>query len=136
MKVFYLFIVIIFLGILDISCSSCKKEINSEQAEKTPVLQATQKKTAAKDTISSTTSPFFTSTTKDSVTGILYVTGNEPFTKLALYISTDTVFQVEADSSIKSQLWQLQGKRVSIIGTIKAGPIKTKINAESFHIAP
>ncbi len=137
MKVFFIFVVMIFLGVLNISCSSGKKEIHSEQANagKTQVLPAVKEVTADKDTISSKTPLYFTSTGKDTVTGTLYVTGNEPFTKLALYVSSDTIFHIETDSSIKSRLWQMQGKRVSVIGIKKSSPAGIMINVSSFYTA-
>jgi hypothetical protein len=138
MKVFYIFFTIVFLGILNISCSSGKKEIRSEQinTESTLVLPTTQEKTTAKDTIPSTVPLYIASTVNDTVTGILYVTGNEPFTKLTLFVSPDTLFHVEADSSLKSQLWQLQGKRVGVVGIKKSSPRGIRINVSSFYTAP
>ncbi len=137
MKALSFFFIIILLGTLNISCSPSKKEIDSVQNEagKIPVLKAAQKKTAEKDTIFSPLSSM-ASAKNDTMTGTLYVAGNEPFTKLALYISSDTVFYVEADSSLKSQLWQLQGKRVRVIGMIKSSPMGTEINVSSFHTVP
>jgi len=138
MKALSFFFIIILLGTLNISCSSSKKEIDSLQndAGEKQVLQAAQKETTEKDTIFSQALFNIAPTRNDTVTGILYVAGNEPFTKLAFYISSDTVFYVKADSSLKSQLWQLQGKRVKIVGMIKSSPMGTEINVSSFSTAP
>jgi hypothetical protein len=138
MKVFYVFFIMVFLGILNISCSSGKKEIHSEQinAESTLVLPTTQEKTATKDTIPLKASLYFASTVNDTLTGVLYVTGNEPFTKLMLSVSPGMQYLVEANSSLKSQLWQLQGKHVSVIGMKKYNPAGIRINVSSFYIAP
>jgi hypothetical protein len=128
----------VFFCILNISCYSSKKEIRGEQTntESTFVLPATQEKAVIKDSIPSTASLYFASTVNDTVTGVLYVTGNEPFTTLMLSVSPGVQYHVEADSSLKSHLWQLQGKRVGVIGMKKSGPAGIRINVSSFHTAP
>jgi hypothetical protein len=70
------------------------------------------------------------------VTGVIYVTGNEPFTTLILSVSPGVQYHVEADSSLKSLLWQLQGKRVDVVGMKKSSPIGIRINVSSFHTIP
>ncbi|MGA3287975.1 MAG: hypothetical protein ABSD46_11185 [Bacteroidota bacterium] len=98
-------------------------------------MPTTQEKTAIKDSIPSTASLDFASTVNDTLTGVLYVTGNEPFTTLMLSVSPGVHFHVEADSSLKSQLWQLQGKRVGVIGIKKSSPTGIRIHVSSFHTA-
>ena len=50
------------------------------------------------------------------LTGTLFVSGNEPFTFLA--IATDdynnTVYKIECEESLKNELWSLQGKTVDL----------------------
>ncbi len=125
----------VFLGILNISCSSSKKEIHREQtnAVNTLVMPAAQKKTAVKDTIPSTVLPYFASAADDTVTGSLYVIGNEPFTTLMLSVTPDMNYLIDADSSLKSRLWHLQGKRVGVIGTKNSNPMGKIIHVSSFH---
>jgi hypothetical protein len=124
--------------LLSISCSSSKKEIRSEQNNTviTFVLTMAQEKTAIKDTISPTATLNFAATVDDTATGVIYVSGNEPFTMLMLSVSPDVQYNVEADSSLKYSLWQLQGKRVNIIGTKKISPAGIRIKVSSFHTAP
>jgi hypothetical protein len=138
MKIFYILFAIAFLGILNISCSLCKKEIRSEQTEteKMSVLPAAREKTAAADTLTSAILLHSGSTTEDTVTGILNATGNEPFTRLAIYVSSNTMYYIEADSSLKSQLWKLQGQRIGVIGIKKSDPLGTLIDVSSFYLAP
>jgi hypothetical protein len=139
MKVFCGFFIIVFLGILNISCSSGKREIRSEQTNTARTLTlptTTQEKTATKDTIPSTVTLDFASTVNDTVTGVLYVTGNEPFTKRLLSVSPGVQYYVEADSSLKSRLWQLQGKHVGIIGIKKSSSPGIMITVSSFYSAP
>jgi hypothetical protein len=137
LKIFCAFFMV-FLGILNISCSSGRKEIHSEQTNTASslVLPTTQVKTTIKDSIPSTASLYFTSIVNDTITGVLYVTGNEPFTTLTLSVSSGVQYHVEADSSLKSHLWQLQGKRVSVIGMKKSMPTEITIHVSSFHTAP
>lgn len=72
----------------------------------------------------------------DTIIGIIYVAGNEPFTHLMIELSPNIQYLVEADSSSKSQLWQLQGKKVGIIGTKKINSMGTSIQAKSFYQFP
>jgi hypothetical protein len=138
MKIFYMLFAIAFLGIFNISCSSCKKEIHSEQTEtgKISASPAAREKTAAVDTLASALLLHTGSTAEDTVTGILNAAGNEPFTRLAIYVSSDTVYYIEADSSLKSQLWQLQGRRIGVVGMKKSDPMGKLIDVSSFYLAP
>lgn len=54
------------------------------------------------------------SKTNNILTGTLYVSGNEPFTHLALK-SVDAInYKIECSDSLKKELWQLQGKTVEL----------------------
>jgi hypothetical protein len=116
LKIFCVFFIMVFFCILNISCSSGKKEIRSEQTNtaSTPLLPTTQEKTATKDTVPSTASLDFASTMNDSVTGVLYVTGNEPFTKLGLQTPNGTMYILKCTKEIESDLRTKQGKIVTI----------------------
>jgi hypothetical protein len=116
MKVFRVFFILVFLGILTISCSSEKKEIRSEQTNtaSTLVLPMAQEKTAAKDTIPSMASLHLISTVNDTITGVLYVTGNEPFTKLGLQTPDGTRYILKCTKEIESDLRTKQGKIVNV----------------------
>ncbi|MEE9574151.1 MAG: hypothetical protein V3W20_13940 [Candidatus Neomarinimicrobiota bacterium] len=48
------------------------------------------------------------------ISGTLYVAGNEPFTYLALDTKDRTIYKIECTDSLKKELWQLQGKLVSL----------------------
>jgi hypothetical protein len=105
-----------FFCIHNISCSSSKKEIRSEQTNtaSTLVLPTTHEKTAVKDTVPSTASLYFASTVNDTVTGVLFVIGNEPFTKLGLQTSDGTMYILKCTKEIESDLRTKQGKIVNV----------------------
>jgi hypothetical protein len=128
----------VFFGIPNISCYSSKKETHSEQTNtaSTLVLPTTQEKTAIKDSIPSTASLYFASTVNDTVTGVLYVSGNEPFTTIMLSVSPGVQYHVEADSSLKSHFWQMQGKRVGVVGKKKSSQTGIRIHVSSFYTVP
>jgi hypothetical protein len=102
--------------ILNISCSSSKKEIRSEQTNtaSTLVLPTTQEKTAIKDSIPSTASLNFASTVNDTVAGVIYVTGNEPFTKLGLLTLDGTMYILKCTKEMESDLRTKQGNIVNV----------------------
>jgi len=135
MKGFYVFFAMVFWGILNISCSSSKKEIHREQTNtaNTLVLPAAEKKTAAIDSMPSTALPYIASAMNDTVTGTLYVIGNEPFTTLMLSVAPDMNYLIEADSSLKSELWHLQGRRLGVIGTKNSSPMGIIMYVSSFR---
>ena len=54
------------------------------------------------------------STTTNKLTGTIYVSGNEPFTYLALNSVDDKYYKIECSDSLKKELWQLQGKVVEL----------------------
>jgi hypothetical protein len=116
LKIFCIFVMMSFLCILNASCSSGKKEIRSEQTNttSTSVLPITQEKTAIKDSVPSTTSPYFDSTANDTVTGVLYLVGNEPFTKLGLQIPDGTMYILKCTKEVESDLRSNQGKIVNV----------------------
>ena len=116
LKIFYVFFIMLFSCILNISCSSSKKESGSEQTNtaSTHLLPTTQEKTAIKDSIPSTALLDVASTVNDTVTGVLYVTGNEPFTKLGLQTQDGTMHILKCTKEIESDLRTKQGKIVTI----------------------
>jgi hypothetical protein len=116
LKIFCVFFVMVFFCILNSSCSSGKKEIRNEQTNTAsiPLFPTTQEKTAIKDSVTSTASLDFASAVNDSVTGVLYVTGNEPFTKLGLQTSDGTMYILKCTKEIESDLRTKQGKIVNI----------------------
>jgi hypothetical protein len=130
--------IIIFFCILNISCASGKKEIRNDQnsTSKSALLPIPQEKTADQGGIPLTASLSSASTMNDTVTGILYITGNEPFTMLMLSDSQGVRYHVEADSSLKYHLWQLQGRRVGVIGIKKSNPTGIRIHGTSFLVVP
>jgi hypothetical protein len=46
--------------------------------------------------------------------GRIYITGNEPFTRLALENTEGDVFLLQCEKELEEELWQLQGKSVLI----------------------
>jgi hypothetical protein len=106
----------LFFCVLNISCSSGTKESRSEQINtaNTLAVPTTQEKMAAKDTMPSTISQNFTSTVNDTVTGVLYVTGNEPFTKLGLQTSNGTMYILKCTKEVELDLRTKQGKIVNV----------------------
>lgn len=54
--------------------------------------------------------------TNNKLSGTIYISGNEPFTFLA--IATDdqnrTVYRIECSDLLKNDLWKLQGKTVEL----------------------
>jgi hypothetical protein len=116
LKIFCVFFIMVFFGVLNISCFSSKKEIHSGQTNtaSTPFLPTTKEKTAIKDSIPSTASLYFASTMNDSLTGVLFVTGNEPFTKLGLQTADGTMYILKCTKEIESGLRTKQGKIVTV----------------------
>jgi hypothetical protein len=106
----------VFFGILNISCSSSKKETRNEQTNtaSTLVLPTAHEKTATKDSIPSTASQYVASAVNDSVTGVLYAIGNDPFTKLGLQTQDGTMYVLKCTKEIESDLRTKQGKIVTI----------------------
>lgn len=51
---------------------------------------------------------------KESLTGQVYVTGNEPFVQLAIETTGEKVYFISKDSPVYRELWQNQGKVVTI----------------------
>jgi hypothetical protein len=50
-----------------------------------------------------------------SVTGILYVTGNEPFTNLSLQTDGGGTLRIRKDTSaVYRELWKLQGQKLRV----------------------
>ena len=138
LKIFFVFSIMIFLGILNISCSSGKKEMRNEQNSHlgTSVLTASMEKKVTQDSAFLITLQKHTSTINDTVVGIIYVAGNEPFTHLILALSPSVQYLIETDSSSRAQLWQLQGKKVNIIGIKKTTPMGISIQTSSFQQSP
>jgi hypothetical protein len=135
MKTYNHFFMFVLMSALILSCHSSKKEIRSEQTRypAMPRSTASEEKKALQDSSSSLALQKRTSIVNDTVVGVIYVTGNEPFTHLMLTLSPNVQYLIEADSSSKAQLWQLQGKRVSVIGIKKTSPMGTSIQTKSFH---
>jgi hypothetical protein len=55
-----------------------------------------------------------TNKSTQTITGRIFITGNEPFTELALETPSNEVYKLNADEELKSELWQQQGKVVEI----------------------
>jgi hypothetical protein len=110
------FLIMVFLVVLNISCSSSKEESHSKQINtaNTLAVPTAQEKMASKDTTPSTTSQNFISTVSDTITGVLYVTGNEPFTKFGLQTSNGTMYILKCTKEIESDLRTKQGKIINV----------------------
>jgi hypothetical protein len=106
----------VFLVILNISCSLSKEESHSKQINtaNTLAVPTAQEKMAVKDTKSSTISQNVTSTMSDTITGVLYVIGNEPFTKLGLQTSNGTMYILKCTKEVELDLRTKQGKIVNV----------------------
>ncbi len=48
------------------------------------------------------------------LTGTIYVSGNEPFTHLALKSIDDRYYKIECSESLRNELWKLQGNIVEL----------------------
>lgn len=57
--------------------------------------------------------------TDNIATGTLYVSGNEPFTFLALQSTDNEYYKIECSDSLKKELWKLQGSQVELTFTVK-----------------
>jgi hypothetical protein len=68
--------------------------------------------------------------------GMMYVTGNEPFTMLALQADDGGVIKIRNDSSaIYRSLWKLQGQRLRIyVRSAKAPSDTSSIFVERFEL--
>lgn len=49
-----------------------------------------------------------------TLTGRIYVTGNEPFTQLAIEIDDQRVYRIAKQSPSYDALWKLQGRQVRV----------------------
>jgi len=47
---------------------------------------------------------------KQSISGTIYISGNEPFAQLSLMTHDDTFYIIECSDELKKELWQLQGQ--------------------------
>jgi hypothetical protein len=65
--------------------------------------------------------------------GTIYVSGNEPFTRLQLTTSTNVSYQIKADSATYHQLWQLQGQQVIVQGEVRQTPLGNVISVQKYH---
>lgn len=52
--------------------------------------------------------------TKNTVSGTVFISGNEPFTYLALKGEDDTYYKLECEESVKKELWSMQGQTVKL----------------------
>ena len=52
--------------------------------------------------------------TNNKLIGILYVSGNEPFTHLSLHSNDDKYYKIECSDSLTIELWKLQGKTIEL----------------------
>lgn len=50
----------------------------------------------------------------NTLTGTIYVSGNEPFTHLALKGEDDNFYKIECPDSLRKELWKLQGNKVQL----------------------
>jgi len=50
----------------------------------------------------------------NTLNGTIFVSGNEPFTYLALKGENDTYYKLECDDTLKKELWSMQGTSVKI----------------------
>jgi hypothetical protein len=131
------FSIFILICSLSLSCSPSKKEIRSEHTGKQAISSSTGlEKDKSKDTASSTALQKSSSTIADTLAGMIYVSGNEPFTHLMISVAGDMQYRVEADSTLRSSLWQLQGKKISLIGIKKSSPMGTSVKVLSFSQSP
>jgi hypothetical protein len=137
MKIRALFFILIFVSALFLSCHSSEKEVRSEQADAAgTTVSAVQENKMSQDSLSSMALQNNASTESDTIHGVIYVSGNEPFTHLMLSTSIGKPYLVETDSSITARLWQLQGTKVSIVGIKRSGPMGPSIKVQSFHRSP
>ena len=139
LKIFCVFFIMVFSCILNISCSSSKKETRSEQTNtaSTHLLPTTQEKTAIKDSIPTTALLDVASAVNDSVTGVLYAIGNDPFIKLGLQTPDGKMYILKCTKEIESDLLTKQGKIVTIyyngIEQIPEGQALKIVSVEYLH---
>jgi hypothetical protein len=137
MKFRTIFFILIFVSALCLSCHSSEKEVRGERSDATgTTVSAVQENKISQDSLSSRTLEKNASTESDTIHGVIYVSGNEPFTHLMLTTSIGKPYLVETDSSTTARLWQLQGTKVSIVGIKKSGPMGPSIKVQSFHRSP
>lgn len=101
---------------MNISCSSIRKETRVEQITRSATSQSasSEEKQTPHDSSSSPIPQKDISTVNDSLTGILNVIGNEPFTKLGLQDSNGTMYILKCTKEMESELRTKQGKKVSV----------------------
>ncbi len=110
------FFIFVFMSTIILSCHSSKKELRGEQTgtANSIVLPTTQEKTATQDTLHSTISQNLTSTVNDTITGVLCVTGNEPFTKLGLQTLDGKMYTLKCTKETELDLRTKQGEMVNV----------------------
>ncbi len=139
LKISYAFFIMVFFCNFNISCSSSKKETRSEQTNtaSTHLLPTTQEKTAIKDSIPTTALLDVASAVNDSVTGVLYAIGNDPFIKLGLQTPDGKMYILKCTKEIESDLLTKQGKIVTIyyngIEQIPEGQALKIVSVEYLH---
>ncbi len=65
--------------------------------------------------------------------GRIFVTGNEPFTQLAIEVSPQEVYLISKDSPDYRALWKLQGKMVKLTYT-PVGKTQSQILVKSYQL--
>jgi hypothetical protein len=100
-------------------------------------LPTTQEITAIKDSIPRTALLDVASAVNDSVTGVLYAIGNDPFIKLGLQTPDGTMYILKCTKEIESDLLTKQGKIVTIyyngIEQIPEGQALKIVSVEYLH---
>lgn len=51
---------------------------------------------------------------RTELTGTIFISGNEPFTYLALKGEDDNYYKLLCEENVKKELWSLQGQKVSL----------------------
>ena len=66
--------------------------------------------------------------------GRIYVTGNEPFTQLAIEVTPEKVYLISKESPVYHELWKLQGRVVELRFKIQEKTQPETILVESFQL--
>jgi len=70
------------------------------------------------------------------LTGVLYVTGNEPFTQLSLQTADGVMHPINRDSTkVYTDLWKLQGRKVEVFcRPLLRKSISPSLIIERYHV--
>jgi hypothetical protein len=128
---------IVFIGLLSASCASSDKKNTPGNQAVSETEAETQSSAARLDSL--VTRPF--SATADTsgltqITGQLNYTGNEPFTRPAIFVSGSEAYVLIGDETFITETFnELNGKRATIYGKVKKNQNTVELEVHYYKLS-